>query len=257
MGHDSPLLMRMEERLQKLLAKAGVASRRGAEQLIRAGRICVNGRPVTELGFKADPDRVTITCDGKAVTFEHKIYVLLNKPAGYVTTMSDPQGRPIVADLLADIPERLFPVGRLDLETEGALLMTNDGELANAVLHPRYEVNKTYEAWVAGFPSANQLQRLEQGIVIEGVMTLPAQVRVLQRKKNQSLMEIILHEGKKRQVRKMFLAINHKVVHLRRTAYGELRLGSLAQGKYRILGTNDLKKIFSNKIPFTIKNILA
>lgn len=247
----------MEERLQKLLAKAGVASRRGAEQLIRDGRIRVNGEIVTELGCKADPSKDVVAFDGKRLQFEQKIYVLLNKPAGYVTTMSDPQGRPIVSDLLKDFPQRLFPVGRLDLETEGALLMTNDGELGNAVLHPRFEVNKTYEAWVAGFPSVQQLEKLEHGIEIEGVLTRPAQVRILKRTKHQSLVEIIIHEGKKRQVRKMFQAIDHKVMHLKRTAYGQLRLGPLAPGKYRILSTNDLKKVFSNKIPFTIKNILA
>lgn len=247
----------MEERLQKLLAKAGVASRRGAEQLIRDGRIRVNGEVVTELGCKADPSKDVVTFEGKRLQFEQKIYVLLNKPAGYVTTMSDPQGRPIVSDLLKNFPQRLFPVGRLDLETEGALLMTNDGELGNAILHPRFEVNKTYEAWVAGFPSAQQLEKLEHGIEIEGVLTQPAQVRILKRTKHQSLVEIVIHEGKKRQVRKMFQAINHKVMHLKRTAYGQLGLGSLAPGKYRILTTNDLKKVFSNKIPFTIKNILA
>ncbi len=247
----------MEERLQKLLAQAGLASRRGAEQLIRAGRIAINGSTVTELGIKADPDHDTISCDGKAILFEQKLYVLLNKPSGYVTTMADPQGRPIVSDLLVGIPQRLFPVGRLDLETEGALLMTNDGELGNAVLHPRFEVSKTYEAWVSGFPSAQHLQRLEQGIILEGGKTYPARLRILKRRTNQTLVEIIIHEGKKRQVRKMFQAINHRVVHLRRTAYGQLRLGTLEPGKYRILGKNDLKKIFSNKIPFTIKNILA
>ncbi len=247
----------MEERLQKLLAQAGLASRRGAEQLIRAGRIAINGTTVTELGVKADPDCDKISCDGKAILFEQKLYVLLNKPSGYVTTMADPQGRPIVSDLLVDIPQRLFPVGRLDLETEGALLMTNDGELGNAVLHPRFEVNKTYEAWVAGFPSARHLEQLEQGIILEGVKTSPARLRILKRRTNQTLVEIIIHEGKKRQVRKMFQAINHRVVHLRRTAYGQLRLGTLETGKYRILGQNDLKKIFSDKIPFTIKNILA
>ena len=247
----------MEERLQKLLAKAGVASRRGSEELIRDGRIQVNGVTIVELGYKADPSQDTIAFDGKRISFEQKIYVLLNKPAGYVTTMADPQGRPIVSDLLRDFPERLFPVGRLDLETEGALLMTNDGELGNAVLHPRYEVNKTYEAWVAGFPSSRELERLERGIEIEGVMTRPAQIRVLRRTKHQSLVEVIIHEGKKRQVRKMFQAINHRVMHLKRTAYGQLVLGTLAPGKYKILGTNDLKKIFSDKIPFTIKNILA
>ncbi|MDD2463433.1 MAG: pseudouridine synthase [Desulfobulbus sp.] len=247
----------MEERLQKILAKAGVASRRGAEQLIRDGRIRVNDAIITELGHKADPSKDTISFDGKRLQFEQKIYVLLNKPAGYVTTMADPQGRPIVSDLMKEFPERLFPVGRLDLDTEGALLMTNDGELGNAILHPRYEVNKTYEAWVAGFPSSQQLERLEHGIKIEGIMTQPAQVKILKRSKQQSLVEIIIHEGKKRQVRKMFEAINHRVMHLKRTAYGQLRLGTLALGKHKILGENDLKKIFSNKIPFTIKNILA
>jgi 23S rRNA pseudouridine2605 synthase len=247
----------MEERLQKLLAKAGVASRRGAEELIRAGRIAINGTTSTELGVKADPDHDHITCDGKPILAEQKMYVLLNKPTGYVTTMSDPQGRPIVAELLAAIPQRLFPVGRLDLETEGALLMTNDGEVGNAILHPRFEVNKTYEAWVAGFPSAQHLQQLERGIVLEGIKTHPASLRILKRRTNQTLVEIIIHEGKKRQVRKMFEAINHRVVHLRRTAYGQLRLGTLEPGKYRVLDRNDLKKIFSNKIPFTIKNILA
>ena len=148
-------------------------------------------------------------------------------------------------------------MGRLDLDTEGALLMTNDGELGNTILHPRYEVNKTYEAWVAGFPSESALGRLERGIELEGVRTRPAQIRVLKRGKNQTLIEVIIHEGKKRQVRKMFQAINHRVIHLKRTAYGNLRLGTLASGKYRILGTNDLKRIFSQKIPFTIKNILA
>nr|WP_321466271.1 pseudouridine synthase [uncultured Desulfobulbus sp.] len=247
----------MEERLQKLLAKSGIASRRGAEQLIQEGRIRVNGAIITELGFKADPVTDEISFDGKRLQFEKKIYVLLNKPAGYVTTMADPQGRPIVSDLLRDFSERLFPVGRLDLDTEGALLMTNDGELGNAILHPRYEVKKTYEAWVAGFPSAQQLERLEQGIEIEGITTQPAQVHVLKRSTHQSLVEVIIHEGKKRQVRKMFQAINHRVMHLKRTAYGQLRLGTLASGKYRVLGVNDLKKVFSNKIPFTIKNILA
>jgi 23S rRNA pseudouridine2605 synthase len=247
----------MEERLQKILAKAGIASRRRAEQLIRDGRIRINGQVVNAMGCKADPSLDTITCDGKPIDLEQKFYILLNKPSGYVTTLSDPQGRPVVSDLVADIPLRLFPVGRLDLETEGALLMTNDGELGNAILHPRFEVNKTYEATVTGSPPLEKLKLLEQGIEIDGVKTRPAAVRVLQRRKDQTLVEIIIHEGKKRQVRKMFQAINHRVLHLTRTAYGNLRLGTLPSGKYRILAQNDLKKIFSGKIPFTIKNIPA
>jgi len=245
----------MEERLQKILAKAGIASRRSAERLIREGRIRINDQVVMEMGCKADPARDRITCDGKPIVFEEKVYVLLNKPAGYVTTLSDPQGRPVVADLLAAIPLRLFPVGRLDLDTEGALLMTNDGALANNILHPRFEVNKTYEALVAGSPSREKLQLLEQGIEIDGVKTRPASIRVLQRRPDRTLIEIIIHEGKKRQVRKMFQALNHRVLHLKRTAYGKLGLGALPLGKFRVLTPDDLKKIFSNKNPFTIKNI--
>ena len=247
----------MEERLQKILAQAGIASRRGAEQLIRDGRIQINGQIVNEMGCKADLSLDTITCDGKPIDLERKYYILLNKPAGYVTTLSDPQGRPVVSDLVADIPLRLFPVGRLDLETEGALLMTNDGELGNAILHPRFEVNKTYEATVTGSPSLEKLTRLQQGIEIEGIKTRPAAIKVLKRRNDQTVVEIIIHEGKKRQVRKMFQAINHRVLHLKRTAYGALRLGTLPLGNYRVLTQNDLKKIFSGKIPFTIKNIPA
>ncbi len=247
----------MEERLQKILAKAGIASRRRAEQMICDGRIQVNGQVINEMGYKADPGLDTITCDGKPIGLEQKMYVLLNKPAGYVTTLDDPQGRPVVSDLVANIPLRLFPVGRLDLETEGALLMTNDGELGNAILHPRFEVNKTYEATVTGSPSQDKIRLLEQGIEIEGIKTRPAAIRVLKRFKEQTLVEVIIHEGKKRQVRKMFQAINHRVLYLKRTAYGALQLGTLPSGKYRILEQNDLKKIFSGKIPFTIKNIPA
>lgn len=248
----------MEERLHKILAQAGIASRRSAEQLIRDGRIWVNGEVVRAMGLKVDPERDTIAFDGKPIELaQPTVYVLLNKPAGYVTTMADPQGRPTVVDLVADLPQRLFPVGRLDLETEGALLMTNDGELGNFVLHPRYNVNKTYEALVTGTPAPERLRLLERGVEIDGVRTSPAAIRVLERRGGQTLIEIVIHEGKKRQVRKMFQAINHQVVHLRRTAYGSLRLGALPSGKYRLLSPNDLKRIFSGKIPFTIKNIPA
>jgi 23S rRNA pseudouridine2605 synthase len=247
----------MEERLQKILAKAGIASRRGAEQLIFAGRIRVNGRVVTEMGVRVDPRVEVITFDGQRINFEEKRTILLNKPAGYVTTLADPQGRPVVADLVADIPLRLFPVGRLDFETEGALLMTNDGELANRILHPRYEVNKTYQAEVRGVPSPAHLKLLEQGIPIDGVRTWPSRIRVLQQRQDRCMIEIVIHEGKKRQVRKMFQAIGHRVLHLQRTAYGNLRLGRLPSGEYRILSQEDIKKIFSGKIPFTIKNIPA
>lgn len=245
----------MEERLQKILAQAGIASRRAAERLITEGRVRVNGVVVTGMGCKADPEHDQITCDGNPITQEKKLTLLLNKPAGYVTTLSDPQGRPMVADLLPDRSLRLFPVGRLDLDTEGALLMTNDGILAHNILHPSFEVKKTYEALVAGVPSASALKRLQQGIDLEGVRTRPAQTRILKRFPERTLVEIIIHEGKKRQVRKMFQALGHRVLHLKRTAYGRLRLGTLPLGKYRILTEEDLKKIFSDINPFTIKNI--
>ena len=246
-----------EERLQKILARAGVASRRKAEELIRQGRIQVDGKTVTELGRKFDPARVWITFDGRPVAEEKPVYILLNKPRGYVTTLSDPQGRPIVTDLLHGVSQRLFPVGRLDLDTEGALLLTNDGQLGNYILHPRFEVNKTYEATVRGIPGLEKLRRLEQGLLIDGRKTWPARARILARKQDRTTIEIIIHEGRKHQVRKMFQAIGHPVLHLRRTAYGRLKLGSLAVGKYRYLSTKDLKKIFSGKIPFTIKNLPA
>jgi 23S rRNA pseudouridine2605 synthase len=247
----------MKQRLQKILAQGGIASRRGSEQLIKAGRIRVNGTLVDEMGIKVDPLIDIITFDGQRIDIEKKQTVLVNKPPGYVTTLSDPQGRSVVADLVADIPLRLFPVGRLDFDTEGALLMTNDGELAERILHPRYEVKKTYQAEVRGIPSWPQLQRLEQGITIDGAQTRPAAIRVLQQRQDRTLIEIVIHEGKKRQVRKMFLAIGHRVLHLKRTAYGDLRLGALASGKYRVLNQADIKKIFSGKIPFTIRNIPA
>jgi 23S rRNA pseudouridine2605 synthase len=170
---------------------------------------------------------------------------LLNKPPGYVTTLSDPQGRPIVTDLLpADIQIRLFPVGRLDLDSEGALLLTNDGELANKILHPKFEVKKTYEASVKDLPQQADLQQLEQGILVDGQKTWPAQVRIVKRTKPHVVVEIIIHEGKKRQVRKMFQAIGHPVLRLRRTAYGGLKLGNLAQGRCRFLTKNDIQNIF-------------
>ncbi len=234
------------ERLQKIIASAGICSRRAAEQLIAAGRVTVNGQVVTELGCKADPAQSVIAVDGKVLRLEEeKVYLLLNKPRGYVTTLSDPQGRPIVSELLPpEIKARLFPVGRLDLDSEGALLMTNDGELANKILHPKFEVKKTYEATVRELPNEENLRRLEQGLLIDGQMTWPAQTKVLRQEKGRAVIEIVIHEGKKRQVRKMFQAVGHPVLRLKRTAYGGLRLAGLGSGKCRFLGKTDLEKIF-------------
>ncbi len=234
----------MEERLQKILARAGIASRRSAEELIRAGRVRVDGNTVTQLGYKVDAAKVQIHVDGKAIASERKIYLLLNKPAGYITTLSDPQGRKLVTDLVREIPGRLFPVGRLDFDTEGALIMTNDGAFAHRILHPSHEINRTYEALVSGRPNREALRQLSEGIVLDGLVTAPARLRLLRQAVGKSLVEIIIHEGRKRQVRRMFQAVGHRVLHLRRTAYGALRLNDLPPGHYRMLSPADLNRIF-------------
>ena len=236
----------MQERLQKILAKAGVASRRGAEELIRQGKVTVDGRVVTEMGTKVDPEIQDIECDGVGLTSqEKKVYILLHKPTGYLSTVDDPQGRPIVTDLLKNIKERVYPVGRLDLDTEGALLLTNDGELAQKILHPSHEVNKTYVAKVKGLPGRKKLDALSRGIELEGRKTWPASIEVLKAKATAATIQITIHEGRKRQVRKMFEAIGHPVLELKRIAYGQLELGGLEPGKYRFLTPGDIKLIFN------------
>jgi 23S rRNA pseudouridine2605 synthase len=242
-----------EIRLQKFLAKCGVASRRKAETLIAEGRITIDGKIVKTMGLKVNPDKQRVFFDGRPVSFEkEKIYYLLNKPKGYVTTVSDPQGRPIVTDLIKDISERIFPVGRLDLDTEGALLLTNDGELAQKMQHPSYGVTKTYEALVTGKPHPKKLDLLKKGILLEDRMTSPASVEIIKQFKTSTLVRITIHEGRKRQVRKMFAAIGHPVNSLKRTAYGRLYLKNLPQGSYRRLNKEDLKNIFKN-IPLQMK----
>ncbi|HIJ79250.1 MAG: rRNA pseudouridine synthase [Desulfobulbaceae bacterium] len=235
----------MEERLQKILAKAGIASRRNAEELIRQGKVAVDGKVVTEMGFRVDPTRQKITFDGKPISVEEeKIYLLLNKPKGYVTTLSDPQGRPIITALLKGIKARVFPVGRLDFDTEGALILTNDGDFAQRILHPSFEIKRTYLATVAGHPSEEKLHLLEKGIEIEGKKTWPAKIRIVEKNHKSTTIETTIHEGRKRQVRLMFQAIGHRVLHLKRIAYGNLKLGSLPTGEYRYLTPVEINRIF-------------
>jgi len=235
----------MQERLQKILARAGIASRRKAEELIRAGKVRVDGRIVTEMGLQVDPDNQEIECDGVSVSSqEKKVYILLHKPAGVLSTVHDPQGRPIVISLLQNVKERVYPVGRLDLDTEGALLLTNDGELAQKILHPSNEVNKTYVAKVKGKPSAKKLGTLSRGIDLEGRKTWPADIEVVRTDPQTTTVRVVIHEGRKRQVRKMFEAIGHPVLHLKRIAYGQLDLGDLRPGKYRFLAPADIQMIF-------------
>ena len=233
-------------RLQKYLAQAGVASRRGAEEIISQGRVTIDGKTVDQQGIKIIPGVNRVEVDGKQVTPEkEKIYILLNKPKGYVTTLSDPQGRRIVTSLLSkDITHRVFPVGRLDLDTEGALILTNDGELAQTIQHPSNEINKTYEALVQGKPNTLNMKRLTNGIEIDGKKTFPAKLKIIKKKERSTLIQITIHEGRKRQVRKMFQAIGNPVINLKRIAYGKLFLRNLPSGKYKTLSRQELKRIF-------------
>ena len=232
-------------RLQKFLADCGVASRRRAEELIAAGKISVDGMIITEMGAKIDPESQVIRYNDALVTRQYKhIYILLNKPRGYVTTLSDPQGRPIVTSLLKNVTARVFPVGRLDIDTEGALILTNDGNLAQEILHPSFETTKTYEVLVRGIVTESSFTALERGIELEGRKTWPARISQREKKRNSSSFIITIHEGRKRQIRKMCQAVGHPVITLKRIAYGQLRLGSLKSGSYRMLKQKELKKIF-------------
>ncbi len=229
----------MRERLQKLIARAGVCSRRSAESLLTAGRVTVNG-VAAHLGDKADADTDVIAIDGTAVTFaEPSVYLMLNKPRGYVCTLSDEKGRPTVAELVKDCGVRVFPVGRLDLDSEGLLLLTNDGEWMQRILHPKYEVNKTYHVTVAGEvgDAAKKLSRLTQ---IDGEAIRPAQVEILYRGRETAELAFTIHEGKNRQIRRMCAAVGLCVKRLRRVAEHDLLLGDLPIGAWRDLTEREL-----------------
>ncbi len=223
------------ERLQKLLAAAGVASRRQAERLMLEGRVSVDGRVVTRLGEKADPDRNVIAVDGRPLRAQPKVYVLLHKPRGPVTSLRDPLGRPVVMDLVKEVKESLRPVGRLDADSEGLLLLTNDGALAYRLTHPRWEVEKVYQAEVKGRPNRATLLKLRRGVELEEGVTAPARVRLLPRKSGPVMVEITIHTGWRRQVRRMLEAVGHPAAKLRRVALGPLTLGNLPLGKWRRL----------------------
>jgi len=238
------------ERLQKVMARRGVASRRKCEELIQAGRVTVNGKIVRELGAKVSAgDRISVN-GWEFKEDAPRVYILLNKPKGYVTTASDPEGRKTVLDLLSGIQDRVFPVGRLDYDTEGLLLLTNDGELSFALTHPKYGVDKTYTARVWGVPSESKLQELSRGIMLEDGITAPAKVKLLSRGR-QSEVQISIHQGKKRQVRRMLQAVGHRVVSLRRIRFGPLNLEGLPLGSFRHLTRQEVAalKAAVNKVP--------
>jgi 23S rRNA pseudouridine2605 synthase len=249
-GVPVPLTDRGDERvepmrLQKFLARAGVASRRGSEDLMTAGRVRVNGIVMTELGTKVDPAVDSVTVDRKPVSLaEQPVYLVLNKPAGVVTTMSDPQGRTTVAELVPvrDYPG-LFPVGRLDYETTGLLLFTTDGEIAHRLLHPSRHVEKVYRVLVDGRATEPELDRLREGVSLDDGLTAPARVKALRSSGGTTYCEIAIREGRKRQVRRMFSAVGHPVLELHRVRFGPVDLGDLSRASWRVLDAREVSAL--------------
>jgi len=230
-------------RVQKILSDCGIASRRKAEDLITQGRVRVNGK-VAVLGDKADLSKDKITVNGRRVTaIKSKIYIMLHKPRGFVTTMSDEMGRKCVAELVENVGRRVYPVGRLDRDSEGLLLMTDDGEFANAVSHPSTHVPKTYRVTVRGKVTEDQVTSLATGLMLEGRVTLPADVNVLQTAEDRTVMQIVLYEGRNRQIRKMCEQLGLEVLRLKRTAIGNIKMGMLKMGDWRELNDDELKSI--------------
>ncbi|MEW9032188.1 MAG: pseudouridine synthase [Planifilum fimeticola] len=234
------------ERLQKVIARAGVASRRKSEELILQGLVKVNGETVTTLGVKVDPLRDRIEVGGKPIRLPRMRLFAFYKPRGVITSMSDPRGRPVVADYFRDIPERVFPVGRLDYDTEGLLLVTNDGDLANLLMHPRYGAEKWYRATVQGDPAEEVLERLRRGVRLEDGWTAPAKVRRIRRGKEHTVLELVIHEGRNRIVRRMCEAVGHPVRHLIRTRFAFVTLKGLSPGTYRELTGEEIERLRSS-----------
>lgn len=241
----------MEERLQKLIAAAGISSRRHAEEMIAAGEVTVNGKLVTEPGTKADPARDHIKVRGRLINpllqAREKIYLLLNKPRGYLTSLADPEGRPLVSELVPHSLGRLHPVGRLDFNTEGLLLLTNDGDFTNFITSARNRVAKVYEVKVKGVPPEEAIQRLRRGIVLEdGVRTAPAEIKKVEESETNSWYEVVLHEGRNQQIRRMFDAIGHSVTKLRRVKIGFLKDERLAPKQWRLLTPAEVARFMNS-----------
>ncbi|MBV7507183.1 rRNA pseudouridine synthase [Bacillus sp. sid0103] len=232
------------ERLQKVIARAGIASRRKSEELIKEGRVKVNGKVVTELGLKVSPsDRVEV--NEIQIEKEEPVYFLLYKPRGVISSVNDEKGRKVVTDFFPHLKERIYPVGRLDYDTSGLLVLTNDGEFANLLMHPKNEIDKVYVAKIKGIPLKENLRKLERGIRLEDGKTAPARVKLLSadNKKQTAIVEITIHEGRNRQVRRMFEAIGHEVVKLKRERYGFLTLSGLRTGDARELTPHEVKQL--------------
>ena len=234
--------MAKEVRLQKMLADCGVASRRKAEAMIENGQVRVNGK-VAVIGDKVDPKKDKVTVNGKHIVSERNVYYMVHKPRGFITTTHDEMDRKCVMQLVSDIPERIYPVGRLDKDSEGMLLMTNDGDFANQMTHPSMHVPKTYRVTVRPSVNEDQLTQLAMGILLDGKKTLPAQVRVISQQPGRVVLEITLYEGRNRQIRNMCAAIGLEVARLKRVAYGPVKMGMLQPGEYRRLTLEEVKKL--------------
>lgn len=238
-------------RLQKMLADCGVDSRRKCEELIRRGSVKVNGK-VAVIGDKVDPYTDKVYVKGKRVTAAAKPkyrYIMLNKPRGYVTTMSDERGRKCVAELIEDIEERVYPIGRLDKDSEGMLLLTNDGEFANHIMHPKKHINKVYRVTVRPAITEEMVEKLQTGIVLDGRKTAPAQVRVVTKQEGRVVLEIVIREGRNRQIRRMCESLGLEVARLKRIAVGTVKLGGLKQGMYRDLSADEIKRLSHDPNP--------
>lgn len=230
----------MKIRLQKIISDAGVASRRKAEELILEGKVKVNGKQVKTLGYKADPDKDKVAVEGNIIKIKKKkVYVALNKPIGVVTSRSDEKGRKTVLDCVP-IEEYLYPIGRLDIDSSGLILLTNDGEVTNAVLHPKYEIEKTYVIKVEGFVDNSKIEKFKSGVKLEDGVTAPAKAEVLYRGRDYTKLEVVITEGKNRQLRRMFEALGHKVNSLKRIKIGKISLGDLPYGKHRRLNPEEI-----------------
>ncbi len=241
-----------QERLQKIIAAAGIASRRKAEELIAEGAVTLNGRVVTEPGVKADPERDHIKVRGRLVNpklqRQEKIYILLNKPLGVLTSRSDPKNRPLVIDLVGPYRDKVHPVGRLDFNTEGLLLLTSDGEFTNLITRGK-QAPKVYEVKVKGQPSEYQIRMLERGVAVDGKRTAQAVIRLIEQSETNAWYEVTLHEGRNQQIRKMFDHVGHSVIKLRRVAIGFLKNERLKPGEFRLLSEAEVKRFFSAAEP--------
>ena len=229
-------------RLQKYIADCGVASRRRGEELILQGKVSVNGKTITELGVKVIKGKDVVAVEGKEIVLKNKnIYIMLNKPEGYITTADEQYGRLSVMDLIIDVEQRVFPVGRLDMDTSGLLILTNDGDFAYKLTHPKHNIKKKYIAEVKGIPDAIKLNKFRKGLQLEDCVTAPAEIRIVAAKNKSSIVEITIHEGKNRQIRKMCAVIGHPVIRLKRIEIGKLGLKDLQEGKWRYIKKEEIK----------------